>query len=92
MESRLGDSDPSEAPWASDAERDSRLMRKANDEVRRQSDTLTSSEPAAFFCECDTNGCYAPVFLSLADFDAMVAAEQRVWVLSEGHKPSSGIA
>jgi len=66
-------------------------MRKANEEVRRQSDTLTPSESVAFFGECDTASCYALVFLSLADFDAVVAAK-RDWVLSEGHDPSGGTA
>ena len=41
----------------------------------------------AFFCECQTTGCYAPVFMSGADFDAAVAARTG-WVLTDGHEPS----
>ena len=89
MDSHLVDSDQYQPLGGSEASRDSQLMRRANNEVRRQSDTLDPSEAVAFFCECATAGCFAPVFLSSADFDAVLAAKSD-WVLKEGHGPSTG--
>ena len=91
MELYLTGSDQSESPRAPGLGRDSGLMRKANNEIRRQSDTLDGAEPVGFFCECETAGCYAPVFLRMDDFDAMVAARIG-WVLREGHAVSAAAA
>jgi hypothetical protein len=91
METRLVDSDRSDLSGVLMELRDSRMMRRANDAVRRQSEPLEASESVGFFCECETASCYAPVFLSVGDFDELVAAE-RGWVLSDGHEPSAGAA
>ena len=88
MESRLVDSDPSDSPLAPVVLRDSRLMRGMNAEVRRVSGLLDATELIAFFCECQAARCYAPVFMSGADYDAAVAARTG-WVLREGHEPST---
>ena len=67
--------------------RESELMRRVNATIRRLSVGLDDSEQVAFFCECQTSNCFAPAFLSVASFDAMVAARSG-WVLLPGHEPS----
>ena len=62
-------------------------MREANAGIRRCTEGFDASETIAFYCECRTASCYAPVWLSAAEFDAVVAAKT-VWVLSAGHEPS----
>ncbi len=44
-----------------------------------------SQEPAAFFCECADDHCYAAVWLDAERYDA-VEAEQG-FVLADGHEP-----
>jgi hypothetical protein len=55
--------------------------------LRQLAETLSASEPIAFFCECTRPSCYAVVWLSSAAFDAM-AAERTGWLIVAGHEPT----
>ena len=68
--------------------RDSNLMRSVNTNLRQRSEAVDGFESIAFFCECQSPTCYAPVWLSLADFDAAVARDAG-WLLLAGHFPSA---
>lgn len=67
--------------------RDSNLMRSVNTNLRRRSDALTGDEPVAFFCECRSPSCYAPIWMSSEAFDAKLNDEPG-WLLHESHEPS----
>jgi hypothetical protein len=58
------------------------IQRRVNDEIRRMSPAYTG-EPVPFFCEC-TPGCFHPVWLSVADYDELVA-DSDAPLLSAGH-------
>jgi hypothetical protein len=73
---------------AAAAQRDSSLMHTVNTNLRSCSDAVGTSESIAFFCECQTPSCYAPVWLSAADFDTAVARDTG-WLLLAGHLPSA---
>jgi hypothetical protein len=88
MEARLVDSYQPDSPAAPIARRESRLIRSVNSNLRERSETFAPSERIAFFCECQNAICYSPLWMSVAAFDAMVAAEAG-WLLLEGHEPSA---
>jgi len=88
MEARLMDLDSLGPQVAPKARRDSSLMHTVNSNVRRRAESADGSEAIAFFCECQIPGCYAPIWLSAADFDEMFADDPG-WLLLEGHVPSA---
>lgn len=69
------------------ARRESRVIRSVNGNLRERSEAFDPSERIAFFCECQNVACYRPMWMSVAAFDAMVAAEAG-WLLLDGHEPS----
>ena len=68
--------------------RDSRLMHNLNRTLRTLLEKLPDSDSVAFFCECQNQGCYAAVWMSVSAFDAAVTRNTS-WLLSEGHDPST---
>ncbi len=66
--------------------RESRLVRRANVELRRRTGGRAGSEAIPFLCECRLAGCETPVVMSAAAFDAVLAATGG-WVIAAGHKP-----
>jgi hypothetical protein len=68
--------------------RDSNLMRTVNTNLRQRSETLAGDEPIAFFCECGSASCFAPIWMSAEIFDTKLAV-QPGWMLHEGHEPSA---
>ena len=68
--------------------RDSRLMQNLNRTLRALLEKLSDADPVAFFCECQNQGCYAAVWMSLSAFDA-AATRNTSWLLREGHDPST---
>jgi hypothetical protein len=85
MEARLVDSDSLGPLVARTARRDSSLMHTVNSNVRQRSEALAGSEAIAFFCECQSPSCYAPVWLTAAEFDEQFADG---WLLLDGHVAS----
>jgi hypothetical protein len=73
---------------ASGALRESTLMRSVNRNLRHVSERLAHGDPIMFFCECGARACHAPIWLSRASFDAVVA-EEKGWQLVEAHVPSA---
>jgi hypothetical protein len=68
--------------------RESSLMHTVNSNLRERSEAEDHSESIAFFCECQSPSCYAPVWLSVNDFDLTAAADTG-WLLIAGHQPSA---
>jgi len=68
--------------------RDSNLMRSVNTDLRRHSEAQAAEESIAFFCECRSPNCYAPIWMSAPAFDA-TTEDQSAWLLHEGHEPSA---
>jgi hypothetical protein len=58
------------------------LARHVNDELGRLSPP-DSADPVPFFCEC-TPGCFHPVWLSVTEYDSLVA-DTDAPLLSAGH-------
>jgi hypothetical protein len=85
MEVTLVHSDQTDTPSAPMAWRDSGLMRSVNKNMRQRSEA-PPADPIAFFCECRSASCYAPIWMSTAAFDA--EADRPGWLLHEGHEPS----
>jgi hypothetical protein len=89
MEAHLVDSEgPGSQVTAVTRRRESSLMHTVNSNLRQRSEAVDTSESIAFFCECQTPTCYAPVWLSAADFDTAVARDAG-WLLLAGHLPSA---
>jgi hypothetical protein len=88
MEAHLVGSEGLGTQVAAAAQRDSSLLHTVNSNLRQRSDAVDTSEAIAFFCECQTPSCYAPVWLSAADFDTAVARDAG-WLLLTGHLPSA---
>jgi hypothetical protein len=82
------DSDQPSPGRAENVIRAAGLMRSANGNLRRLSEELGHSEPTAFFCECRNPVCFSIVWMSVAEYDTMVA-KQSGWLLIEGHEPSA---
>jgi hypothetical protein len=70
------------------ARRESSLMQSVNRNLRLRLETLAPTDAIAFFCECRSEACYSPVWLPVADFDALVARDAG-WLLLDGHEPSA---
>jgi hypothetical protein len=87
LEARLVDSDQLAPAEVAAARRESRVIRSINSNLRDRSEPSDSTERIAFFCECQNPGCYMPLWMSVAAFDAMVAVEAG-WLVLEGHDPS----
>jgi hypothetical protein len=87
METQLVGSDRSGSQAAA-TRRESSLMHTVNSNLRERSEAVDRSESIAFFCECKTPSCFAPVWLSVDDFD-LVAAADAGWLLIAGHEPSA---
>lgn len=84
MEAHLIDSAQPDSSLERVAVRTSGLMRSVNTNLRQRSESLALSEPVAFFCECQRETCYSPIWLSRAAFDAAVIDGL---LLLEGHGP-----
>jgi hypothetical protein len=67
----------------------SSLFREVNERIRELSETWDDAQPVGFICECDDAACTAPVALTLAAYDAIRCAPQRLVVLT-GHEPRRG--
>jgi len=87
MEARLVNSDQPALAEAAVTRRESSVIRSVNSNLRERLQPPGSSERIAFFCECQSPGCYMPLWMSVKAFDAMVAVEAG-WLLLEGHHPS----
>jgi hypothetical protein len=88
MEARPLDSEKPDSRAAPLVARGSRLMRDVNSNIRRLSGTFALSEPMLLFCECRGPTCFSRVPTSAEAFDATVA-EEKGWILLEGHEPSA---
>jgi hypothetical protein len=64
--------------------RKSSVMRSVNDDLCALSIGLGCTEPIAFFCECRVPTCFAPLWHTIADYQAVVA-EGADWLLVDGH-------
>lgn len=71
---------------ASTNARPSSLIRAVNKAVREAAAPLRATEPIGFFCECRQSGCFAVRWLTAAEFDACLRAED--WILVSDHAPS----
>lgn len=88
MDAHLVGSARLDSQAAATTRRESSLMHTVNSNLRQRSEAVDASESIPFFCECQTPNCYAPVWLSLADFDDAVARDAG-WLLLAGHFPSA---
>ena len=88
MEARVVQPDEPDSPAAPASLRDSNLMRSVNNNLRQRSESLPAAEPIAFFCECGSPTCYAPIWMTAASFDAG-AADRPGWLLHTGHEASA---
>ena len=88
MEARPVQPDEPDSPPAPASLRDSNLMRSVNNNLRQRSEALPAAEPIAFFCECGSPTCYAPIWMTVASFDARVE-DRPGWLLHTGHEPSA---
>ena len=77
--------DTSSAPLTS---RESSLMRSVNNNMRHGSESLASFDSIPFFCECENPSCHSGIWISLADFDTVVA-DATAWLLVQGHEASA---
>ena len=84
MEAPLNVTDTPSAPPTS---RKSSLMRSVNNKMRHGSEALASFDSIPFFCECESSSCHSSIWISLADFDTVVA-DATAWLLVQGHQPS----
>ena len=50
------------------------MRRQVNDLMRWGLDARDPSEPIAFFCECEQDDCYRPVWLTTSEYDVHPAA------------------
>jgi hypothetical protein len=64
--------------------RTSELMREVNRNVRRRA-APGSDEPISLFCECLEGSCYASVWLTTEEFDA-IERDPAAWVVIPGHR------
>jgi hypothetical protein len=62
-------------------------MRAANDDLRSLSAELGCGERIGFFCECRLASCFAVLWRTTAQYDAIVA-DAAGWLLADGHVPS----
>ena len=60
-----------------------RLMHTINDDMRARS-TAPADEPLPFFCECNRDDCFLPVWLTPAEYDLIVRHEMSVIIA--GHE------
>jgi hypothetical protein len=67
--------------------RGSPLMRAVNTSMRALSAGLNEQEPIAFFCECETDGCFAICWMTRPELDARLQRADG-WILSDGHRAS----
>jgi len=88
MEARPVQPDEPDSPPAPASLRDSNLMRSVNNNLRQRSEALPAAEPIAFFCECGSPTCYAPIWMTVASFEARVE-DRPGWLLHTGHEPSA---
>jgi len=88
MDVSLTISDQPDPGGATLAQRKSSSMRNVNSRMREDSASLAPSDSIPFFCECESPTCYSSIWISVADFDAVVVAETG-WLLVEGHEPSA---
>jgi len=77
--------DPSSEPLA---RRESSLMRSVNNNMRHSSESLAPFDSIPFFCECENVSCHSGIWITLADFDTVVA-DATAWLLVQGHQPSA---
>jgi hypothetical protein len=68
--------------------RKSGVMRAVNDDLCALSVGLGCTEPIAFFCECRVATCFAALWQTTAEYQAVVA-EAAGWILLDGHLPSA---
>jgi len=64
-------------------ERTSAFMRQMNDLMCKELDG--TPDPVAFFCECSREGCYEPVWLTLAQY-RRIRREPDTVILLPGHR------
>ncbi len=67
----------------------SSVFREVNERIRELSAGWGDAQPVGFICECDDPACTAPVDLTLAAYDAIRSAPERLVVLP-GHEPRRG--
>jgi len=87
METADSDFERGDGAPGTSARRESSLMRRANISMRDRSESLVASDSIPFFCECKNPTCYGGIWMSVAVFDARVAAETG-WLLLDGHHAS----
>ena len=90
MQAGLIDSPRHDSSSESVAVRTSGLMRSVNMNLRQLAGSLAPSELVAFFCECQSTTCYAPIWMSRAVFDA--AVDRPSLLLLEGHEGQGPLA
>lgn len=57
------------APATTGASDRAAVLRRSN-ELMRKLITDNSASPVPFFCECEREGCFAPAWLTVAEYDA----------------------
>ena len=88
MEAPLNVTDKLGSAEAPLARRESSLMRSVNGSMRHGSESLAPSDSIPFFCECENPSCHSSIWISIADFDTVVA-DATAWLLVQGHQPSA---
>jgi hypothetical protein len=88
MEAPRNVTDTPDTPSAPPTSRKSSLMRSVNNKMRHGSEALASFDSIPFFCECESSSCHSSIWISLADFDTVVA-DARAWLLVQGHESSA---
>lgn len=88
MSRHLVDSNQPGSSAVASGVRESSSMRKVNRGMRAVSGSFALSDPIAFFCECQIPTCNSAVWISSADFDAIMSRPSG-WLLVEGHEPST---
>lgn len=86
MTTTLSETSTTLAPRLATGARDPQRMRAVNNDVRRVVRTGSGGERIPFFCECPEQGCYLPLWLTLGEFDALVAGPG--FGRSAGHDPA----
>jgi hypothetical protein len=64
------------------------MMRRVNTAFAHFVEAEPPDAPLAFFCECSSEACFSVVWLTVAGYEARVAADDE-WIVVAGHAGSA---